>query len=323
MIEDFGSLNGEKYSLYTIENNFLKISVTDYGARLVNFICKKNNTNIIKGFDNVVEYYNDDNYVGASVGRVCNRIKNAQFKLNKQVYQLDNNDNGNCLHGGFKGFAFQKWQVEIADNLIICKYLSPDLEGGFPGAMQVEVIYSIDGNALNYKYKIISDQDSIASITNHAYFNLNGRTSDSIANHLLYVNANDVALLDNTNVASEVTMPVIGSIFDFNKYCELKKVLQSKDLQLQLAHGLDHHFIRKNDDVFISCIGSKCKLQIYTDLPGGQIYTANFFTPVHSAICFETQYYPNAINYQRFKKPLILKNKAVVHETKYLVSEVK
>jgi len=324
MIDKFGEVNGINYNLYTIENDFLKISVSEYGACLVNFIDKRNNTNIVKGFNDVSDYYENDSYMGMSVGRVCNRIGNGKFVLNDKEYNIPINNGPNSLHGGKKGLSFRKWDINIQDHNIICKIFSKDKEEGYPGNLEVEVKYILEGNGLTYQFSGKSDQDTLLSMTNHSYFNLNGRDSKTIANHKLFVNCNEVAKIDENGLSQSETFNVNDTPFDFREPRIIGECLKESNHQLELGNGYDHHFvINETKQSIVECCGDKCELKIYSDLPGVQIYTANFLPDKKSAICFETQFYPNAINYNNRKKPILKKNQVSRYTTKYIVSEVK
>ena len=325
MKKRFGQIDGVEYSLYTIENDFLKISVSDYGACLVDFINKGNSTNIIKGFDDVSKYAENDSYMGMSVGRVCNRIGKGRFTLNGKEYQLYINNGPNSLHGGKYGLSFRKWDIEIEEsNILTCRIFSEDMDEGYPGNLEVEVKYILEGNSLIYQYSGKSDQDTLLSMTNHAYFNLNGRDSDSIENHRLRINCDEVASIDKDGLSLAHSFDVGGTPFDFRQFKKIGEGLKSFHEQLRLGHGYDHHFISKEDDkLILDCYGDKCELKIYSDLPGLQMYTANFLPEKRSAVCFETQYYPNAINYENRVSPILKKDTVVRHRTKYIISEVR
>lgn len=324
MIEDFGEIKGLKYNLYTIENNFMKISVSDYGACLVNFIDKRNDINIIKGFDDVSDYYKNDSYMGMSVGRVCNRIGEGKFTLQDKEYKLYINNGPNSLHGGENGLSFRRWDMIIQDNMIICNIFSKDGDEGYPGNVDIEVKYILEGNSLTYQYTGKSDKDTLLSITNHSYFNLNGRNSKTIENHNLKINSKEVALIDENGLAQSESFDVTGTPFDYREFRLIGDGLKSDHQQIIRGGGYDHHFIIEDENQpAIDCYGDACELKIYTNLPGVQMYTANFLPEPRSAVCFESQFYPNAINYNNRIKPILKKNEVMRYKTKYIVSEVK
>jgi len=95
----------------------------------------------ILGFENYDDYWLDSVFMGATVGRFANRIQGAQFSLDGRVYRLDANESstGHCLHGGSSGFHKQFWNLEPAVDgaSVVCRYLSPDGDGGFPGNLEV------------------------------------------------------------------------------------------------------------------------------------------------------------------------------------------
>ena len=174
-------------------------------------------TDVIAGFSDLDSYLTStDRYYGATIGRYCNRIKNGEFELKGKKIFLPKNDGNNCLHGGADGFHSKVWDVEQPDRQSIkFNYLSPHLEGGFPGNLHVCVTYSLtQDNSIRIQYKAQTDRATVINLANHAYFNLNGEGSGSILRHKLKVKARFYLPLSNLNVPMGIKMPTAISPFD-------------------------------------------------------------------------------------------------------------
>ena len=182
-------VNNLPVKLYTLKNSTgVKINICNYGARITHFILPKNGNeiDITLGFNSIEEYIdNNEFYYGVTVGRFANRIKDGRFVLNNQTYNLEANNGGNSLHSGSKAFHNSVWEVlDYSETAIKMKIISPDGQGGFPGQLTCEVVFTLnDEGELAINYSATTDKDTIVNITNHAYFNLNGEGNGTILNH--------------------------------------------------------------------------------------------------------------------------------------------
>ena len=182
--KDFGTTKKkEKAVLYTMTNkNGMKVSVTDFGANIVEIIVPDKNgkfEDINLGYDDVSGYEKNAPGFGSFIGRVANRVADARFEVNGKVYELEKNDGENCLHGGSIGYNKLMYEAETfeEDGSVSVEFsrLSPDMEQGFPGNMDITVSYTLtDENELVIEYFAVSDKDTILNFTNHSYFNLKG-----------------------------------------------------------------------------------------------------------------------------------------------------
>lgn len=326
-------INNVQYHLYTINNDNFEISVSDYGATLFNY--KYKGIDLVMGFDNVNGYINDVKYMNATIGRVCNRIKDGHFILNGQHYNLYQNNAVNCLHGGKEGFDCKKWDICVNDNQIICTYLSKDKEEGFSGNLKLKVVYKLLDNGLEFAYEATSDKDTLCNICNHAFFNINGCNSKTILNDYLQISADKIGMIDSDGCTINDTLAVADTPFDFRKRKLIGKDIDSDHIQIKYAKGYDHHFIVNGEGFrkFGTYDNGKLALDIYSDLDGMHVYSGNFLDgtsngkmdnnyPFRCSICFETQYYPNAINCLDHVKPILRKNEVFRHVTQYLVREI-
>lgn len=182
-ISDFGKFENDDVKLFTITNsNGLIAKLTNFGAILVSLFVPDKNGNlddVVLGFDSLDKYLtNDICYFGSTVGRNCNRVKNANFVLNGKTYDLDKNErNKNNLHSGFNSYNKRLWNYNVNENnnSVAFNLISPDGDQGFPGNFNITVTYILtDNNELKIEYNGFSDKDTIVNMTNHSYFNLSG-----------------------------------------------------------------------------------------------------------------------------------------------------
>ena len=175
--------DGRPVTAYCLKNaGGASVTVLDYGATVQSLIVPNSAggmTDVVLGYDTVREYEENDGYVGATIGRVGNRIGGAAFRLNGHTYSLAKNDGENHLHGGILGFDKQFWTIlPQGDDALVCSRLSPDGEEGYPGNLQVKVTFTLTPqNALRIQYDADTDRDTLVNLTNHSYFNLNGRAA--------------------------------------------------------------------------------------------------------------------------------------------------
>lgn len=310
---------------YTLENDYLKIVVSELGATLVSFIDKLTNTDLVLGFDSDEEYIKCGDYIGASVGRNANRIGSGRFELNGKQYQLSINNNMNQLHGGVNGFAYQMYKLEsLSDDEIIFNIFSKDGEEGFPGNLNAKVSYKLDKNNLIFSYSGISDKDTIFNMTNHSYFNLG---DENILNQYLHILTDKYSPTDEYALTLDEVKDVSGTAYDFKE----SKLIGPNILSLPTAIDNNYVFENMNDKKMIEYHNDKIELNVYSDLPDIHIYTSYFLKPIqgkyqkqygrYSGICFEAQYYPNGINYSSYIKPILKANEEMKHYIKYEVKQ--
>jgi len=317
-------------SFYTIKNkNKLQATITNYGARWVNMMIPqkdKSSVNIILGFDAVDSYKKPSAiYYGAVIGRYANRIAEGKFKINETAYQLDVNNGNNHLHGGTNGFHAVVWEVmEINDNSILLKYQSKDGEEGYPGNVEVTVSYTLtDDNVMRIEFIAVTDKPTVINLTAHPYFNLNGAGSGTILNHSLTVNADNYTPVNETLIPTGEIKTVNHSALDFRTFKKIGEKIKNNDMQLKYGKGYDHNFVlNKSSDVLSHAailIGdiSSIQMKIFTTEPGLQLYTGNFMDgsniiaegnndDCRTAVCLETQHFPDSPNQPHFPKTMLL-----------------
>lgn len=310
--------------IYVLENDYLKAYISDLGATLVKLIDKKTSTDIVLGYDTDQEYIDNALYLGASVGRNANRIGNAKFNLNGKDYQLAVNDNMNSLHGGgVNGFSFKRWNKELeSKEELTLSYFSKDGEEGFPGNLNVEVTYKLDKNNLIWSYSGHSDADTVFNMTNHSYFNLG---DDDIYNLELKITTDKYSPVDEYGLTLDEVKPVESSAYDFRQFTNVKENID------KLPNGIDNNYVwETTDDKLMATLrNNKLSMNVYSDMPDMHLYTGNFLNgsmgkynkpnKKHAGLCLECQFYPNAINYSKYIKPILKKDETVTYYIRYEV----
>lgn len=320
--EVFGTTKkGEVASLYTLENgNGMKAVVSDFGAVLVKlFIPDRDGVprDVVWGYDEVAGYENNGVFLGATIGRNANRIGRAEFVLNEKIYKLDENDGRNNLHGGFDGYHARMWKAQTADNSVVFTMESPDMDQGFPGNAHISVTYTLtEDNTLELTYDAMADADTIFNMTNHSYFNLDGASSDSILEQKVWIDADKFTEADAESIPTGRILPVEGTPMDFRNYRVIGQDIEADYEPLQFGAGYDHNWVLNNHGTFkevarMKSDNSGIEMTVSTDLPGMQLYVGNFLNGEagkdgkkyarRSAACFETQYFPDAVNQDDFE----------------------
>jgi aldose 1-epimerase len=313
-------VDGKNTALFVLKNTKgTELTISNYGARIVSLLVpdKKGNwIDIVTGHNTIDEYItSEEPYFGAICGRTANRIAKGKFTLEGKEYTLAINNGPNSLHGGIKGFNSVVWNAKQTDNQnLSLSYLSKDGEEGFPGNLQVTVTYTLtDDNGVEIKYEAVTDKTTILNLTNHAYFNLSGAGDPNIGDHHLIINADNYLPTDDTAIPYGKPESVVNTPMDFKTEHTIGERINEKFEQLLFARGYDHTYIlNKKDTEFahaVKCYSPKTgiEMNVYTDQPGVQIYTGNWMSgnfvgkngqryPAQSAVCFETQHFPDSIH---------------------------
>lgn len=329
----FGKIRDQEAALYSFTNrNGMEMSVTDFGATLQSLHVpdgKGKLYDVVLGYDDVCAYDGGSGtYFGATVGRCANRTKNARFILAGKTYNLNRNSGKHNLHSGADSYSFRMWNVKtIKENSITFKLLSPDGDQGYPGTLEISVTYTLtDENEICIEYSGVSDLDTPVNVTNHSYFNLNGHNSGDILKHRMWIRADYYAETDEDSVTTGKLISVEDTPMDFRMKRTIGQDIEAGYQALRWADGYDHNWCvdwyegeRQKQKKFhkvaeLEADQNDIKMEVFTDMPGMQVYTANALCKEagkhravyekRQAVCFETQYYPNAINYEQFESPL-------------------
>lgn len=341
-VRSFGKTNqGVDAQLFILDNGKASVYITDFGAHIVAINVPDKDgilTDVVLGADNAAAYSGDISYMGATVGRFANRIENGEFLLNDKKYTLATNNGPNHLHGGIVGFNHRMFNAFVDGETLRMSYLSADGEEGFPGNLSFEVSFTLgENNDLTIEYKAISDQDTVVNFTNHAYFNLNGAIAEkTVYNHTLQIFAEAFCRGDENCLANGTIIPVRGTDMDFRTHSSLAERLNSSYEDIASTGGIDHNFVLSmhrgdfKEAAQLYCKDTGILLQCFTDQPGVQIYTANGTEYTggkggahygrHSAVCLETQNFPNATSFNYFPSPVLKAGQEFYSKTVYRFS---
>lgn len=339
---EFGkNSKGEQAFFYEITNRAgMKAVVTDFGATLHSlYVPDKDGKlrDVVWGYDTVQEYEIDNGpFFGATVGRIANRVGKAVVTINGVDYQMPVNERSNCLHSGPECYHVRMWDTEILENAVRFSILSPDKDQGLPGNFEVSVTYALtENNGLRIIYDGVSDKDTLVSMTNHSYFNLNGESSDSILEHELWLDADAFTSVDEEMIPTGEIMDVTGTAMDFRTPKKIGRDIETEEEALKTGGGYDHNWILNAHSpeeaiAEVSAEESGIVMKIFTDYPGIQIYTGNFLNDKggkrgrsyqnRSAAAFETQQFPDAMHHENFPSALLKAGEKFHTETEYRFS---
>ncbi len=278
----------------------------------------------------------DNPYFGALIGRYGNRIGKAKFTLDGKEYKLAANDGPNSLHGGPLGFHKVIWTAVEAKGgtygVLKLKYLSKDMEEGFPGNLTVFVTYTLKAdNTLEVDYEATTDKKTVLNLTQHSYFNLSGDFTKTILDNVITIDADKLVPVYETLIPTGKLDDVANTPFDFRKPKAIGKEIGVANEQLKRGKGYDHCWVLNNQDKGFRFAASVYEptsgrvMEVYTDEPGIQLYTGNFLdgtlptrdgkTYAHrTGLCLETQHYPDSPNQKDF--PTTVLNPGETYKTK-------
>ena len=323
-------VDGKPTALYVLTNQQgAEACVTNWGGRLVSVMVPDKNgklTDVVLGYDNIDQYVaNPDNNYGGLIGRYGNRIANAKFTLDGTEYNLPQNNNGHCLHGGPKGYHAVVWDAKQLDNQTLeLTYLSPDGEAGFPGNLSVKVTYKLtDDNAVDIRYEATTDKATVVNLTNHSYFNLSGVPGSQIVDHQIMIDADTFTAVDETLIPTGVLESVEGTPMDLRQLVTIGNDIDNPYQQLVYGGGYDHNWVLNNGGDITKVAAkvvsptSGIVMEVYTNEPGIQFYAGNMMAkegdkgklgvvyPVRGALCLETQHYPDSPNQPSFPSVVV------------------
>ncbi len=324
------TIDDKNVELYNLKNaNGLVVQITNYGGKIVSIIVPDRNGNfddIVTGYDNIEKYVKGDNSFGAIIGRYGNRIANGKFELDGKEYELAKNSGDNHIHGGRKNFSNTVWEVidEKSDQRkLSLHYLSKDEEEGYPGNLDVRVVYTLtDNNELIIDYYATTDKATVVNLTNHSYFNLAGGDFEPIYEHELQITAKQFVPGRKDLIPLGALWNVESTPMDFNKSTPIGKRINEDYEQLKIGGGYDHTYVLNNEkgallkyaEVYDPKTGRV--MECRTTEPGVQLYTANHFNgsqvgkngisyQKQCAFCLETQHYPDSPNQQQFPSTVL------------------
>ncbi|OYX83663.1 MAG: galactose-1-epimerase [Flavobacteriales bacterium 32-34-25] len=331
---------GEKIDSYKLKNQKgMEVDIMTYGGIITSLKVPNKagvSEEVVIGFNNFEQYTKDNPYFGALIGRYGNRIAKGKFTLDGKEYQLATNNGKNALHGGPEGFHRRIWTVEEAKGgdaaTLKLKYISKDLEEGYPGNLTVFVTYTLNkDNSLDVLYEATTDKKTVVNLTQHSYFNLSGDFTKTILNNEITIDADKLVPVDADLIPTGKLDDVTNTPFDFRKPKAIGKDIEVTNDQLKKGLGYDHCWVLNNQDKGFRFAASAYEptsgrlLEVYTDEPGIQLYTGNFLdgtlptrdgkTYAHrTGLCLETQHYPDSPNQKDF--PTTVLNPGENYKTK-------
>jgi len=344
---DFGKTpDGQSVELFTLTNAMgTEAKITNYGGILVSLSVPDRTrkfADVVLGFNDLESYLKGHPYFGSIIGRYGNRIAKGHFSLDGVEYKLAVNNGPNHLHGGIKGFDKVVWTpapttTRNAASLSLT-YLSTDGEEGYPGNLNVKVVYTLTNkNELRIDYSATTDKDTVINLTHHSYFNLAGEGNGDILNHQLTLKANRFLPTDATSIPTGELRSVGGNPFDFVTAHAIGERINQNDQQLQFGNGYDHNWVvngkpgrlRVAAEVYEPTSGRL--MQVWTTEPGIQFYTGNFLDGTltgksrkayqrRSGFCLETQHYPDSPNEPKFPTTTLRKGAIYSSTTIYRFS---
>ena len=332
--EVFGKLNGKEVRVFTLASDTLCVRVMELGASIQSLKMKtaKGEKELTLAFDTVEEYMTGKpSYYGASIGRVANRIGNAQFSLGGKAYTLTVNNGTNCLHGGEDGYDRRVFEGNpTGENAVSFVLKSPDGDQGFPGNLTLTVTYTLKGGELSVTYAAVSDADTLFAPTNHAFFNFDDGAP--VYDTELTIHADAYTPVNGNLLPTGEIRAVKGTPFDFTSPKTIGKAILEKDEQLDIVGGgYDHNYVL-NGAHAATAVRKGVKMDIYCDTPGIQFYSGNFLENAkcrygklkkHAAFCLEPQFFPNAANTPSFQLPLLKANEEKAYTFRYIFTAVK
>lgn len=319
--------DGDKtIELFRMENeNGMVVKVTNYAVSLTYVSAPDREGNfelVVLGFDNVSNYLGRHPKLGATVGRFANRIKNAEFQLDNQVYHLEKNNKEHSIHGGTEGFNRQVFETDtfyvVKDtSIVVFKYRSEDLEGGFPGTLDFSIAYKLTNyNEVILEYTASTDKPTVVNFTNHSYFNLTG-CKESVLNHHYKIEADSVTPVDSAGIPTGELMPVVGTEYDFTSLRNVEEWVRKSGKGYDINYKLNKRSPSPELAVTVVEPVSGRVLKAYTTEPGMQFYIPNsnmdYLTGhgnrkygKYCGFCLEMQHFPDSPNKPQFPSTVLL-----------------
>ena len=341
---DFDAVvDSKRVGLYYLKNrNGLELSVTNFGARIVELFAPDRNgkfADIVLGSATLEEYLHckGERFLGSAIGRFGNRIAGGKFTLGGKTYSLPLNNGKNSLHGGYNGFDMKVWDVaDFDESQIRFRLVSPDGDEGYPGTLTVDMSYTLtDANALEIVYAATSDKTTIVNLTHHSFFNLRGEGVGDINSHMMRINADYYTPVDDVLIPTGEIAPVGGTPLDFRCQTPIGARVNSEHEQIKRGRGYDHNWILNKTAVGALDFAAEVYepesgrfLKVYTTEPAMQFYGGNFFDGMvgkngkkymfRGSLALETQHYPDSPNRPEFPSTVLEPSQMYRHVCKYV-----
>lgn len=319
--------DGQAVEAFTLKNaNGVEVTAITYGGIITSLKVPDRTGaigDIVLGFSAIDGYLTDHPFFGAIIGRYGNRIAKGRFSIDKLDYTLATNNGPNHLHGGVRGFDKHVWQADVlTENSLRFSRVSPDGEEGYPGNLQVAVIYSLTNyNELLVDYSATTDLPTHVNLTQHSYFNLAGPGAD-ILGHELLIDADRYTPVNSELIPTGELALVAGTPFDFRTPTAIGARINAAHPQIKNGQGYDHNWVLNRDTKALELAArvvepaSGRTMEVATTEPGLQFYAGNFLDGTitgkggrtygrRSGFCLETQHYPDTPNQPDFPSTLL------------------
>jgi len=328
--ESFGKTSdGRSAALYTLSNDVLRVTITDFGGRLVSITAPDRSGKpgeVLLGFEDVASYAAAGGAFGALLGRNANRIADGAFTIDGRSYRAATNDRGSTLHGGPQGFDRLYWRVTTATSeprpTLALAHLSPDGDQGFPGALSVQARYVLEESTVWLDLEARTTAPTIVSLSAHPYFNLAGPQSAGVLDHLVALFAEAFLPTDARQIPTGEIRPVAGTPFDFRRPTSLAERIREPDEQLLYGQGYDHYFILPESQAPGARLAARAfdpesgrTVEIHTTQPGLQLYSGNHLNGSvagrggiyrqSAGVAFEPQGFPDAPHHPHFPSTVL------------------
>lgn len=331
--EEFGlTKEGKKVTRYTLTNRQgASVSFLDLGAVIQSIVVPDREgklEDVVLGYDTVEGYESNVPSFGAPVGRCANRISDGQFTLNGTVYPLEQNDDTNCLHGGYLRYNHLMYETEcmqgMEEDSIAFSRLSPDGEQGFPGNLSLTITYTwSDACELMIEYHAVCDADTVLNLTNHSYFNIRsgGQSAGDVLPLEIQIVSEQYTPIGAKRLPTGEIRSVEGTAMDFREFHVLGSRIGEDDAAVKTVSGYDHNYLlsKQNKGIMYAAAARDAEsgriMVVFTDMPGIQLYSAKELEETggkggityghFGGVCFETQQFPNGINEPNFPSPIL------------------
>lgn len=318
-----------------LENGELSCEILTWGGavRCLNVPDRNGRSvDVALGFDSLEDYMEQTGYLGALIGRFGNRIGGASFELDGRRYELYKNDGGNHLHGGRRGFDKRIWKIEARDDTrLALSLVSEDGDEGYPGRLEVYVLYELKEDALEISYRAFSDADTLCNLTNHTYFNLNGHDSGTVEGQTIRINASHYTPTDAGLIPTGEIADVTGTPMDLREPVVIGERADADFEALRFGGGFDHNYILDGADgsLRLAAVAESretgIRMETWTTQPAVQFYSGNGMAGLPKGkngapygrrwgFCLETQVFPDAPHHENFPSALLKKD--AVYRTK-------
>ena len=320
----------------------MRVKMTNIGAAVLAIYLpdKKGELDILLGTKRPEDRLLPGPMFGTTLGRVAGRIKDGSYEWKDSRVELSKNRGSYHCHGGVRGFDKRSFRVEEATgNRLVLSDVSPDGEEGYPGNLKVRLSFQVEGKRLITQQEAVSDRDTIVSMSNHMYFNLNGQGRDEVTNHWVRIRSDVMTQVDRDCFDTGAERSVEGTAFDFRSPRKIGEGILRTEEQLMRMGGYDHNFLLSKAAFCVPVAYAASTLTghtltLYTDMPAMQFYVADFTGKQirgkdgkayegWAGFCMEPQYPPNAMNTPVHDKPVLRAGERYCHRSIFSFDEVK